>query len=61
MPKQPLDLSDAEWEVVKEIAEREGISVDEAATLLVQKEIARRVQRRTGKSPAKVYPMRKTK
>ena len=59
MPKQPLDLSDAEWEVVKEIAEREGISVDDAATLLVQKEIARRVQRRTGKAPAKVYSIKK--
>jgi hypothetical protein len=56
--KQPLDLSDKEMETVRQIAAREGISVDEAATKLVQKEIARRVKKKTGKSPAKVYSYR---
>jgi hypothetical protein len=57
--KQPLDLSDKEIELVRQIAKREGITEDEAATQLVQKEIARRVKKRTGKNPAKVYSFRK--
>lgn len=58
-PKEPLDLSDREMELVRFIARREGITEDEAATKLVQKEIARRVRRRTGLGPAKVYPARR--
>lgn len=59
MQKQPLDLSDKEIELVRQIAKREGISEDEAATQLVQKEIARRVRKRTGKGPAKVYGIKR--
>lgn len=59
MQKQPLDLSDKEIELVRQIAKREGISEDEAATQLVQKEIARRVRKRTGKNPAKVYRLKR--
>jgi len=54
-----LDLSDEEMEFVREIARREGISDDEAATRLVQKEIARRVKQKTGQTPAKVYKIRR--
>jgi hypothetical protein len=46
-------------DLVRQIAKREGISEDEAATRLVQKEIARRVRKRTGKGPAKVQGLRK--
>jgi hypothetical protein len=46
-------------EMVRQIAGREGISHDEAATQLVQKEIARRVRKKTGHGPAKVYAMRR--
>lgn len=59
MRKEPLDLSDKEIEIVRQIAKREGITEDEAATQLVQKEIARRVRRKTGKGPAKVYGFRR--
>lgn len=59
MQKQSLDLSDKEIDLVRQIAKREGITEDEAATQLVQKEIARRVRRRTGKGPAKVYGIRR--
>lgn len=56
MPKkEPLDLSDKEIELVRQIARREGITDDEAATQLVQKEIARRVRKKTGRGPARVY------
>jgi hypothetical protein len=56
---EPLDLSDKEMELVQQLAKREGITDDEAATLLVQKEIARRVKKKTGKNPAKVYSIRR--
>jgi hypothetical protein len=59
MRNQPLDLSDAEMAVVRQIAEREGITEDEAATQLVQKEIARRVKKRTGRNPARVYSLKR--
>jgi hypothetical protein len=57
--REPLDLSDKEIDLVRQIAKREGITEDEAATQLVQKEIARRVRRKTGKGPARVYGFRK--
>lgn len=54
MRREPLDLSDKEMDLVRQIAKREGITEDEAATKLVQKEIARRVRKRTGRGPARV-------
>ena len=54
-----MPLSDKEAALAKEIAERYGITEEEAATLVVKACIARRVKKRTGKSPAKVYTMRK--
>lgn len=51
-------LSERELELVKRIAERDGISIDEAATNLGKAALARRVRKRTGKGPAKVYRMK---
>lgn len=48
-------LTKAEREMVKKIAERDGVTEDEAASRLVSAAIARRVKKRTGKVPAKVY------
>lgn len=60
MPDQdPLPLSPDEAAQVKRIAKRDGISDEEAATMLVQAALARRVRKRTGKAPARVYAMRK--
>jgi hypothetical protein len=56
---ESLSLSGPEMEAVKRIAKREGISEEEAATKLVQSALARRVRRRTGKAPAKVYSIKK--
>lgn len=50
-----LALSDKEMEQVRLVAKQKGISNDEAATLLFSAGLARRVKKRTGKSPAKVY------
>ena len=52
-------LTDKEREMIRAIAELEGISEEDAASQLVSKAMARRLKRNTGKSPAKVYPIRK--
>ena len=49
----------AERDMVKRIAERDGITEDEAASRLVSQALARRVKKRTGKAPAKVYGLRR--
>lgn len=54
-----LVLSKDEADLAEQIAKRKGISREEAATLVMKASIARRVRKRTGKSPAKVYPIRK--
>lgn len=50
-------LSAAEVAMVRKIAERDGVSVDVAATRLASEALARRVKKRTGKRMAKVYPI----
>ena len=52
------NLTARERELLKRIAERDGVTEDEAATRLVKTALARRVKKRTGKSPAKVYGIR---
>lgn len=54
-----VPLTAAEREVIKRIAERDGITEDEAASNLVSAALARRVKKRTGKSPARIYGFRK--
>ena len=48
----------AELALVKQIAERDGVTVEEAATRLGQQWLRDKVRRRTGKAPAKVYPIK---
>lgn len=57
----PVPLTDKELAAIQAIAERDGISVDEAASRLVSEQLARRVRRNTGKAPAKIYTMRRRK
>lgn len=52
-------LSRAEMEIVRAIAKRDGVTEDEAASQLLSEGLARRVKKRTGKNPAKVYTLRK--
>lgn len=56
-----LSLSKEEAELVKQIAKQKGITEDEAASLVIKGSIARRVKKRTGKSPAKVYSLPRCK
>lgn len=51
-------LTKAERALLKRIADRDGVTEDEAATRLVKEAIARRVKKRTGKAPARVYSIR---
>lgn len=59
MADEKLVLSKEEAKLVKRIAEQEGITEEEAAELVVKKEVARRVRLRTGKGPARVYGLKK--
>lgn len=48
-----------ELELIERIAKRDGISIDQAATNLGKAGLARRVRKRTGKGPARVYPIKR--
>lgn len=50
-------LTDNERELVRRVAEAEGITEEEAASNLVSGGLARRVKKRTGRTPAKVYQL----
>jgi len=56
---QSASLTEKELELVKRIAKRDGITDDEAATNLAKAALARRVRKRTGKGPARVYSIKK--
>jgi ribosomal protein L23 len=56
--EERVSLSEKEAELAKEIANRFGLSVEEATTLVVKACIARRMKKRTGKNPAKVYSIK---
>lgn len=52
-------FSDAELEQVRRIADRDGLTIEEAATKLTQQWLQEKVRRRTGRGPAKVYPIKR--
>lgn len=54
-----LVLSKEEAKLVKATAARYGVSDEEAATLVVKASIARRMRKRTGKAPGRVYSIKK--
>lgn len=55
----PAAFTAKELELIERIAQRDGISVDEAATNLGKAALARRTKKRSGKSPARVYSIRR--
>jgi hypothetical protein len=52
-------LSSKEAELVRKVAELYGISEQEAHTNLAKAGLARRVKKRTGSSPARVYSLKR--
>lgn len=51
-------LSPAERAIVKRAADSYGVTEEVAATMLTKAGLARRVRRRTGKAPARVYSIK---
>lgn len=58
MGEEKVTLTKNEAALAAEIAKRYGLTLEEATTLIVKACIARRMKKRTGKSPAKVYSIR---
>lgn len=56
---ESVPLTEKELDLVKRIAKRDGITEDQAATNLAKAGLARRVKKRTGKAPARVYAYRR--
>lgn len=54
-------FSNAELEQIRRIADRDGVTLEQAATKLTQQWLQEKVKRRTGKAPARVFQMRKGK
>ncbi len=59
MGDERVSLTDKEAELAQEIARRFGLTVEEATTLIVKACIARRMKKRTGKNPARVYRIKR--
>lgn len=57
MPEEVTTLNKKERALLTCIAHRDGVSLEEAATRLVSEAIAKKVRRKSGKGPAKVYGM----
>jgi hypothetical protein len=58
-PEEKTAFSKAEREMIKSIADRDGISEDEAASKLFSRALARKVKRKTGRPPAQVHPFKR--
>lgn len=56
-----VQLSKAEDAPFETVAKMYGMSADDVFDLATKAALARRVKKRTGKSPARVYPMGKRK
>lgn len=56
---EPAAFTANELELIERVAQRDGISNDEAATNLGKAALARRVRKRTGKGPARVYSIKR--
>lgn len=52
-------LSDQEMELIRMVAQRDGITEEEAATNLTKAALARRTRKRTGRGPARVYQLKR--
>jgi hypothetical protein len=54
-------MTASERAIVKRVAERDGITEDEAASNLAKAWLANKVRKKTGHAPAKVYELPKKK
>lgn len=56
---ESVAITAKDLDLIQRVAKRDGISEDEAATNLAKAGLARRVRKRTGKGPARVYGFKK--
>lgn len=61
MATEHTALSDMEREAVQQVADQRGITFEEAVEQMAKEGLASRVRRKTGRAPARVYELRKTK
>jgi hypothetical protein len=54
-----LSLTGEEYRLLEQIAQRFGVTVEDAALAIANAEVAYRVRRKTGKTPAKVYSFKR--
>jgi predicted transcriptional regulator len=59
MPEEKTNLSDRELELVRQVAELRGISIEEAADQLRREGLEQRFRKKTGRAPAKVYTLKR--
>lgn len=59
MPEEKTNLSDREMDLVRQVAELRGITVEEAADQLRREGLEQRFRKKTGRAPARVYDIRK--
>jgi predicted kinase len=52
-------LSERERQAIEQVAQQRGITFDEAVEQMAKEGLAARVKRKTGRSPAKVYELRR--
>jgi hypothetical protein len=50
-------LSEREKALIEQVAQQRGITFEEAVETLAKEGLAKRIQRKTGRLPAKVYPL----
>lgn len=58
MSDEKVSLTKKEAELAEVIAKQYGLTMEEATTLIVKACIARRMKKRTGHRPARVYAIR---
>jgi hypothetical protein len=60
-PVEPMPLSPAEAKLADELADKFGMTRDEAVNAAISGSFERRTRKNTGKAPAKVYSFKKKK
>lgn len=61
MATEPTALSERERQAVQQVADQRGVTFEEAAEQMAKEGLASRVRRKTGRLPAKVYDMTRSK
>lgn len=61
MPITPTAFSERERHAIEQVAQQRGVSFEEAVQQMAKEGLARRVRRKTGRTPARVYEIPRRK